>query len=416
MDRAIEKKRFSRKRILLFLSIAFAVVMLSVLIVHSNNIHTQLDLKKIKTGVVEYGDFQEIILITGNAEPISSVLVDAKEGGTVLEILKEEGAVVQAGEPLLLLRNETVMLDYMQRESQIVEQINNLRNTRISLYQNQRRTEDQLVDLSNQLVLATRTYKIDSSLVKSGSIAEQTYFESKNNYIYLKQKVGMQERRIQEDLKYQKLQISRIDASINMMERNLGIIKQKLENMVIAAPQSGQLNSFNLEIGQVLTRNQSIARIDNTENYILQANIDQHYLGRIKEDQTASIKSGNRTYEMRVSKVFPTVNQGQFQVSLMFTDSLPAGLKRGQNFQVFLEASAQKKSLMLPRGSFYQSSGGQFVYVLDEEGKSAVKRSIQLGTQNPDYYEVISGLEEGEEVIISNYAQYKDESKITLKE
>ncbi|MBO6515403.1 MAG: HlyD family efflux transporter periplasmic adaptor subunit [Bacteroidia bacterium] len=416
MDRKIERKRFDRKKIGIILTILFVVTVLVILLVRSNRITTTIDISKAKTGEVRYGDFQEIVLVNGSAEPISTVLVDAREGGVIQRIEKEEGELVKAGDVLLVLSNEAVMLDFMQRETQIVEQINNLRNTRIALYQNQRRTEDQLIDFQNQLQLATRRFKVDSGLYLTQAISQQQYFESKTNYGYLQQKVKTEKIRIDEDLTYQKLQIGRIDASISMMERNLAIIKKKLENLAIVAPKSGQLNSFNHEIGSALTRNETIGRIDDPDGFLIQANVDQHYLPRINQGQSAFVKSGNREYPMVVNKIFPTINQGQFRIDLHFEqlDSLPNNLRRGQNFQVFIETSAQKMANMVPRGSFYQSSGGQYVYVVDRASGTAAKRQVQLGAQNPDYYEVLSGLDEGEEILISSYDAYKDNETIYI--
>lgn len=417
MDRVIERKRFDKKKIALFLTIILVVVFLIFLLVRSSQVTTTIDAKKVRIAEVTYGDFQEIILVNGSAEPISTVLIDAREGGVVESIEKEDGELVKAGETLLMLSNESVTLDFMQRETQMVEQINNLRNTRIALYQNQRRTEDQLIDFKNRLQLAHQKYTVDSGLFASEVIPYQQYFESKTNYEYLIEKVETEKRRIAEDLRYQKLQIGRIDESITMMDRNLGIIKKKLENLKIVAPKSGQLNSFTHEVGQSLGRNQTVGRIDDPNRFLIQANVDQHYLRRIVEGQPAFVKSGNTQYAMVVNKVFPTVNQGQFRIDLHFAneDSIPSNLRRGQNFQVFIQTSARKKATMVPRGSFYQSSGGQYVFVYNEDEQQAEKREVQLGAQNPDYYEVLSGLSEGEEVLISSYDAYKDKDRVWVK-
>ncbi len=416
MDKKIERSRFSWKRIGSLTAIIFVATTLIVLLVRSGQINKTIEYKKAKISVVEYGDFQEIILVNGSAESGSTVLVDANEGGVVKRIEKEEGAMVKAGDVLITLTNESVMLDFMQRETHLVEQINNLRNTRINLHQNQRHTEDQLIDFGNRLDLARQQFKMDAALFGDKVIPEQQFFESKTNYDYLQLKVDTEKKRLAEDLHYQLQQINRIDASIKMMERNLSIIKKKLENLSITAPKSGQLNSFNLELGQSLTRNQTIGRIDDPDNYIIQANIDQHYLPRISEGQPAFIKSGNLRYTMTVNKVFPTITQGQFRIDLAFKDdSLPGNLRRGQTFQVFIEGGALKQSVMIPRGSFYQSSGGQFVYVLDTTSGVAAKRTVQLGAQNPDYYEVKSGLTVGEYVITSSYDAYKTHEEINVK-
>lgn len=416
MDRIIEKKRFNKKNVLIGISSVAIVVILVSLVIQANGITASVDLQKLKMATVEYNDFQEIVVVNGSAEPISSVLIDAREGGVIERIEKEEGEIVKAGETLLVLSNEAVMLDFMQRETQIVEQINNLRNTRIALYQNQRRTEDQLIDFSNQLTLAEQKFTVDSGLYATGVIPHQEYFKSKTNYEYLQQKVLTEKRRIEEDVQYQKLQIGRIDASIGMMERNLSVIREKLETLHIVAPRSGQLNSFNHEVGQALARNQAVGRIDDPEGFLIQASVDQHYLRRIVKGQKAFVRSGSVNYAMIVNKVFPTIEDGQFRIDLHFVqvDSLPQNLRRGQNFQVFIETSARKKALMIKKGAFYQSGGGQYAFVLNKEEGVAYKRPIRLGAQNPDYYEVLEGLEENEEVIISSYDSFRDKDRVMV--
>lgn len=418
MDRPVEQKRFTTKKIRIGTAIFLSAGLLLYFVVRSNSITHTINLSKIKTNHVRLGDFQEQILVSGTAEPITSILLDAKEGGVIQEILVEDGAIVEAGDPLLILTNETVMFDFMQRETQVVEQINNLRNTRIALYQNQRRTEDQLVDLQKELVLIQRQFQIDSGLFSEHVISSQDYFKTKTQFEYIQKKVSIEQERIAEDLNYKNVQIRRIDESLLMMERNLSIIKHKLENLMIRAPKSGELNSFTHEIGEVLNRNALVGRIDNTSEYRIQAGVDQHYLKRIRSNQQAYVKVGGRTYPMIVKKVFPTIETGQFRIDLHFVskDSLPTNLRRGQSFQVFIEANAQKKALILEKGSFFKSSGGQFVYVFDRENHTAQKRRIKLGAQNPYYYEVIEGLQEGDEIIISSYDHYNQWDKITVNE
>lgn len=416
MDQVIERSWWARNKKILILGSISVIILSLILWLATKEYIPDIDLDKLSTGVVEHGDFQEIVVANGSAEPKTTVLIDANEGGRVLEIKAEEGELVQAGDVLVVLSNETLLLEYMQRETQIVEQINNLRNIRINLRQNLRSTEDQENEFQKQLSLASEKFYIDSVLHASNGIANKGYNDSKTNYDFLKGKVKTLKKRKNEDLSYHDNQINRIDHSLFLMERNLEFIRLKMNEMSIKAPISGQLNSFDLEKGQMLQQQQSIGRIDVPGNFWIRALVDQHYLNRLNEGQGATIKYDGRTYRLIVSKVFSTVENGQIEMFLQFENEIPEDLRRGQNFQVFVEVSAEDKALKLPKGAFFQSSGGQFVYVVTPDGKSAIKQPVQLGRQNPKYYEVVGGLEKGQKVITSSYESFKKHERIELEQ
>ncbi len=366
-------------------------------------------------GMVTYGDFQEIIVAGGSIEPETSVLIDAKEGGTILSIKAEEGEMVRAGDVLVTLQNESLILDYMQRETQIVEQINNLRNTRIALEQNLRTVRDQLDDYRKEERAAHRQYLSDSALFAMSGIARNEYLRSKETYEHLYEKGKLYSERLSRDKSYQQQQFQRIDASIGLMERNLDLIRSTIDEMSVKAPVSGQLNAFSLEVGQVLQRNESIGRVDVPGRMVIRALVDQHYLNRMRTGQTATIEYGGKTYDLSVQKVQTIVQNGQFELLLSFEKEVPENVRRGQSFQVRIAVSAQTKALMVPRGAFFQTSGGEHVYVLSADGSEAVKRGVSLGKQNPDFYEVLNGLDKGERIIVSSYEGFKGKDKITIQ-
>jgi len=375
-----------------------------------------LSSETLRFGEVRFGDFQEIIVANGTVEPEKSVLIDAKEGGTILEIKTEEGQIVKAGDVLVTLQNESLILDYMQRETQIVEQINNLRNTRIALEQNIRSVQDQLDDVVKTTAGAQRKFISDSSLYATNGIARNDYMTSRDEYEYLSRRTATFAKRLQQDRRYQQVQFKRIDASIALMERNLEMIRSTIDEMSVKAPLGGQLNAFDLEVGQVLQRNASIGRIDVPGKFKIRALVDQHYLNRVATGQLATIEYEKKLFELQIDKVQTLVENGQFEVMLSFTDSIPEGIRRGQSFQVKIMISAQTKANMIPRGPHYQTSGGNYVYVVSEDGTYATKRAVSIGKQNPDYYEVTDGLEEGEQIIISSYDHFKDEDRITIEQ
>lgn len=415
MDKVIKQHWSKKHRSKIILGIIL-IILIGVIFLISKPNAFSIEIDEIQLGQVTYGDFQEIIVANGTIEPKTTVLIDAKEGGTVLEIKAEEGQMMNAGDLLVTLNNESLILEYMQRETQIVEQINNLRNTRISLDQNLRTVEDQLNELENQSIQARRKFVVDSALNSMNGIAKNDYLTSKENHYHLLKKTKTFTKRLQKDENYQKEQFKRIDASISLMERNLEMIRSTIDEMSIKAPISGQLNSFNLEKGQVLQRNETIGRIDIPGDFIIRALVDQHYLNRVTEGQTAMIEYNSKKYNLQITKVQTTVENGQFEVLLAFDGTLPENIRRGQSFQVHIAISALTKAKMIPRGSFYQSSGGNFVYVVSKDKKSAIKRSVSLGKQNPEYYEVIEGLDTGEEIITSSYEFFKENDNLILNQ
>ncbi|NQX91499.1 MAG: HlyD family efflux transporter periplasmic adaptor subunit [Flavobacteriales bacterium] len=415
MDRVIERSWWSRKGKWVWLGLGLGGFILLLVWLSLSGRHLEVDLSKLKTSTVKYGDFQEVFIANGSAEPKMSVLFDAGEGGIIEEILVEEGQSVKAGDILFKLNNERLSLDYMQRETQMVEQINNLRNTRINLGQNTRLTEDQLDDFLLQFNSAENQFRIDSSLHMAGAIPDAEYFSSELNYEYLKDRVEVLEARQNSDQKYHKDQVSRIDRSIGLMERNLELIRAKLKEMSVKAPISGQLNSFSVELGQVLQPNQTIGRVDVPDVFWVRASIDQHYLSRLQVGQTGRIEYNRQSYDLQVSKVNSTIENGQIEVFLEFISEPPVDLRRGQRFQISVQVSAIKSANMLAKGAFYQSSGGQYVYVVDRESGTAHKQAVKLGTQNPQYYEVLEGIDEGQEVIISSYNTFEESDKLKFR-
>jgi len=413
MDKVIHKKKWTIKRITFLVGGALLFVFVIYLAANSREKRYKTNRHKLTFGKAVMGDFQDMISFQGTVEPIKTIQIDAVEGGTVEEIYVENGSMVEKGQAIMLLSNTSLRLDFMNRETQIVEQINNLRSTRITLDQNKRQVQEQLVDLNYNLKEQSRQFDMDSSLYADSVISESDYLASRANYHYLIEKKALLAERMDTDEAYRKSQLHRIDASVEMMERNLEAIRKNLENLELKAPITGQLNSFDHEIGQTKNRGENLGRIDQLEAYQISAMIDQYYLNRMKIGQTAKATFSSKSYPLEVSKIFPTVINSQFETHLLFADSLlPPNIRRGQNIQLRLELSATKKALLIPRGAFSQSNDGKYVYVVNED--KAYKREVRLGSQNPDYIEVVDGLAAGEEIITSNYNAFGDAEIIIL--
>lgn len=331
------------------------------------------------------------------------------------EIFVEDGTMVDEGTPLLRLSNSSLMLDYMNRETQVIEQINNLRNTRLSIEENTRATSDQLIDVEYQLNEAIRQLKMDSSLYLNEVISQDEYLSSKNNTDYLRKKAKFLRESIEYESQNRKQQLKRIGRSIDLMERNLEAIRANLENLVIKAPISGQLTSFNPQLGESKSRGQVLGTIDVMNGYKVRAMIDEFYLSRIREGQEGKFTLSGQEFGLRISRVIPEVSNGQFEAQLVFADSVPERITRGQTLPIRLALSNTFEAVLIPRGGFYQSTGGNWVFVMDGEGR-AVRRDVKLGRQNTEYIEVLEGLKEGDRVLTNSYTSFDEATEIKFKD
>ncbi|MCZ4407239.1 HlyD family efflux transporter periplasmic adaptor subunit [Cryomorphaceae bacterium 1068] len=414
MDRQISPSKIKRKKLLRWLPVVVLIPVLYFMARAGNEKVFRVDSNSIKVGTVSFGEFQDVVSLNGVLEPGRTVHITALQGGRVEEILVEDGAFVEAGEDLMYLANSDLALDFMNRETQIVEQINNLRSTRIQLDQNKRQVQEQLLDVQYRYQERVRTFAIDSSLYKQGAIPKGDLDASANELIYLKGLIDLTRERLETDEAYRRMQLGRIDQSIELMERNLEAIRRSLDDLVIRAPISGQMSQFSHEIGETKQKGESLGRIDVLDSFLVSAPVDQFYLNRVSIGQEAIADLNGVGYELEVYKIFPAVENGQFEVHLRFTEAKIPNPRRGQNVRVRLSLSATEEALRIPKGGFYGSTGGRFVYVLTDEGL-AQKREIELGAQNPEFYKVLRGLEEGEQVILSSYESFGDSETIKIK-
>jgi len=415
MDRHIEKSFWSKYRVGTWLGVAAMLLVVSAFVVKALGFTHEVSADRLSINEVKLEGFKEVIPVNGTVEPITSIMVNTVEGGRVEEVFVQEGASVTRGDALLRLSNTALSLDFMNRETQIIEQINNLRSTRIALLQNQRQSEDQLIEIENQLKIVVRQYRTDTLLASKKAISELALFNSERAHEITNRKFELAKTRAYEDERYRRTQIARIDGSIELMERNLDAIRKNLENLVIKAPLTGQLNSFDHELGATLQRGQNVGRVDNLESFKISAQVDQYYLNRVRQGLEAEFDYGGNTYKLALSKVSPTVAGGQFEVEFNFTDQRPENLIRGQLFQIRISLSAESEALLVSKGAFFQSSGGKWMYVLDEEGKAS-QRPVELGRQNTKYIEVLGGLQKGEKVITSSYEAFKEHQYIKISQ
>ncbi|MDU8886940.1 HlyD family efflux transporter periplasmic adaptor subunit [Yeosuana sp. MJ-SS3] len=413
MDKKIEKKNWSKTKTLYLIGFVVFFVLAFFGFYAMNKKTYKVNASKISVKKVIEGDFQDVILIDGTVESINLVLVNTLEGGTVDEVFIEDGVMVEKNTPLVKLSNPAVELSYMNQETAIVEQINNLRNLKLSLEKDQRDLTESLIDSENSLADIERDYKVDSVLYTKDVIAKNDYIDRREAYKYLQNKRDFMNTNVKKSRADNEIQIRQIDNSIALMQRNLNLIHENLEKMLVRAPVTGMLSSFSPVIGESYRSNQTVAKIDVQSGFKIIGQVDEYYLSMVKPGQLAQFSFDGELIDLKVKKVLPEVINRRFEIELVFVNDPPKAITIGQSLQVRLELSKAQRSLLIPRGNYFQSSGGQYVFVINNEGE-ATKRYIKLGSQNPSYYQVLEGLNEGEEFISSSYEDFKNYESIKI--
>lgn len=417
MDRKIQKTAwYKRTRTWIMLGIVALVGTPTFFaLVSSTDSKFRVEKEKLSIKQVEYDHFQDYIAITGTVMPIRTVYLDAMVGGRVEELLLEEGAMVKKGEKILRLSNLDLNLNIMNSEAELAEKANFLRNTRVSMEQDRLNLEKEILELEYKIKKQKRDFLRKKEFFQQGLIAKEEFLVAKEDYEYSLDKHKLLLERRKQDSIYRKVQVSQLENSLQRMEGNLNLVNQKLENLVVQAPISGQLGLLDAQVGEQKKQGERLGLINDLSAYKIRAEIDEHYISRIKRGLLANFVFSGQQYELRLRKVFPEVRNGRFEVDLIFTGQMPKEIRAGQTFRTKLQLGQPKKAMLLPRGSFYQSTGGQWIYVLAPSGEYAEKRSIRIGSQNPRYYEVLEGLKDGEQVVISGYENFGDADKLIFK-
>jgi len=416
MDRPIEKKKWPPKKIAgVSFSALFFVFIVYNLPVWDTSSKLNVDQRKITIAKVERGAFLEFIPVTGSVLPIKTIFLDAIEGGRVDSLYIEAGSLVRKGDKILQLKNTNLHIQILSQDAQVVEQRNLFTNTRFNLEQNRTNLRQQLVDQEYQIKRLKRLYDRRQELWVGNLISLEKFEETKDEYEYQKKKRDLNIQSFKRDSIFQNVQIRQLEASLNRLEQNLQIARGRLDDLTIRAPITGQLTSLNGEIGQLITQGQRIGQVDVLDGFKVRAGIDEHYLARVERELSGKFDFAGNTYNLVIDRVYPEVRDGRFEVDLEFPGDSPAGIRRGQTLHIRLELGGLSQVVLIPRGGFYQKTGGQWIYVIDSGGEFAVKRQISLGRQNPQVYEVLKGLELEEVVITSSYGSFGDIDKLILK-
>jgi HlyD family secretion protein len=416
MDRKIEKKLWTPKRILYSAGGGiFLLLIIYVFISGTGGSRLNVDAEKITVSTVSKAPFQEYIPVQGTILPIQTFYLDAIEGGRVEKRYLEAGSFVKQGDPIVKLANTNLQLDVMYREALTYQEINDAQNRRLTIEQNTIAVKTTLADAEYQVQSTRLSYLRDSALVLKNLVPEQDYLQSKYAYdSWLKRRILARDN-FRQDSILRVTQLSQLEGSVARLQDNLEMTKQNLDNLIVRAPISGQLTSLNADIGESKSPGQRIGQIDVLDNFKVQASIDEFYIARINPGQSGEFDLTGTTYQLKITKVYPEVTNGRFDVDMEFIGNPPAGIRRGQTLQIRLELGDLTEAVLLPRGGFYQKTGGQWVYVVDKSGDIAVKRMIKLGRQNPQMFEVLEGLQPGEQVITSSYDNFGDIDRLVLK-
>ena len=408
MDRPITNSSAKlRKRIFTGIGIAAVLVLLYSFYTSSQKPSSfKADKDKISVSTVSQQEFQEFIPVDGVVVPMKTVVIDALESGVVREKFVEDGASVTEGQPLARLSNTDLELDLLTKEAQVLDLLNEIRNSRNSLEQNKVNRLTQLAEASYQLAEARRVFTNSERLYKEQVISQQEYLQQKNNFEYQEKRMKLLEKALYQDSVSTADQIAQMSASVTRMQKHLELMRKKSEGLTITAPVAGQLSNFDSEIGETKSKGQNIASIDVARGFKIRANIDELYISRTYVAQPAFCEWDGKQYAMEILKIYPQVTNGQFAVDLKFTGETPESIKRGQNIGLKLQMSAKSQSTVIEKGGFYQQTGGTWIFVLSSDGNTAERRDIKIGRQNPTHYEILEGLKQGEKVIISSYENF----------
>lgn len=416
MDKQIEKKKWPLKRILKYGAVGAFILVIGYLLVFKTGGSTlNVKSERLTISTVKSGPFQEFIPIIGNVLPHDTIYLDAVEGGRVETIFVEAGSQVKKGDKILKLTNTQLLMTLLNNEAQINRASNDLRTTRLQLEQNRLSLKQQRVEADYYLTRIERTFDRNKVLFKEGMISKQAYEEYKDEYEYLKKKRELTVESQEKDLLFREQQVNHLEASVKRMQSNLDLLKQQMENLTVRAPISGHLTSLMAERGQSKRQGDRLGQIDDMAGFKVRAEIDEHYINRVEVGKLGEFDFAGNTYELRVNKVYPEVRDGKFEVDLEFTEKEAEGIRRGQSLHIRLQLSELSTAILLARGGFYQTTGGNWAYVLDKSGESASKRTIRLGRQNPQFFEVLEGLKIGEKVITSSYENFGDMDRLVLK-
>lgn len=415
MDRQIEKKSFLR-RYAWYIAAAAALAALLVWIVLGTTANTTtVDASDITISDVTRGKFDDYVRLNGQVLPIQVVQISPEEGGIVREKVVEEGTRVRKGDVILRLSNSNLDLQILNAEAELAEKQNLLRNTQVAMQQDRLNNRTEQATLDTDCDRKRRAYEQNTRLYKERLISKEVYLQSREDYNLALRKQSLISQRLKQDSIYRHVQMAQMEDNLDNMRKNVLLVRDRKNKLEVRSAIDGELGLLDVELGQNIAAGQNIGQINDLSDFKVQAQIDEHYIDRVRPGLSASFSRGGKTYLLRVRKVYPEVRNGTFRTDFVFVGERPAQMRSGQTFYVELALGKSQQATLIPRGTFFQTTGGNWIFVLDKSGRKAYRRNISIARQNPQYYEVTDGLEPGERVITSGYEAFKDNEVLVIK-
>ena len=415
MDRQIEKKSFLR-RYAWYIAAAAALAALLVWIVLGTTANTMtVDATDITISDVTRGKFDDYVRLNGQVLPIQVVQISPEEGGIVREKVVEEGTRVRKGDVILRLSNSNLDLQILNAEAELAEKQNLLRNTQVAMQQDRLNNRTEQATLDTDCDRKRRAYEQNARLYKERLISKEVYLQSREDYNLARRKQSLISQRLKQDSLYRHVQMAQMEDNLDNMRKNVLLVRDRKNKLEVRSAIDGELGLLDVELGQNIVAGQNIGQINDLSDFKVQAQIDEHYIDRVRPGLSASFSRDGKTYRLRVRKVYPEVRNGTFRTDFVFVGERPAQMRSGQTFYVELALGKSQQATLIPRGTFFQTTGGNWIFVLDKSGRKAYRRNISIARQNPQYYEVTDGLEPGERVITSGYEAFKDNEVLVIK-
>ncbi len=416
MDRIIEKKRGLQKKHIPYIAGGVFVLIVLLWILFGNHQSTlQVDEEDITISNVTRGEFKDYVRLNGTVIPIQVVRISPEEGGIVMEKVAEEGQKVKKGDVIIRLSNSNLDLQILNAEAELAEKQNLLRNTQVAMQQDKLNNETEQATLEMDVVRKRRAFEQNERLYKEKLISKETYLQAKEDYDLAKKKQTLIGERLKKDAQYRNIQMDQMEDNLQNMRKNVVLVRQRKDKLEVRSSIDGELGLLDVELGQSISPGQKIGQLNDLSDYKVQAQIDEHYIDRVRQGLMATFTRGDKQYQLQVRKVYPEVREGKFRCDFIFNGDRPENIRTGQTYYIELELGQPEQAIIIPRGTFFQTTGGQWIFVLSSDGSKAHRRPIRVGRQNPQHYEIREGLESGEKVITSGYEAFKDNEVLVIK-
>ena len=409
MDRIIEKKRGIQKKHIPYIAGGSALLALLLWILFGNHQRTlSVNREEVTISTVSQGEFKDYVRLNGSVVPIQVIHISPEEGGIVRERIAEEGQAVKKGDVIIRLSNSNLDLQILNAEAELAEKQNLLRNTQVAMQQDKLNNETEFASVEMDVVRKRRAFEQNERLYNEKLISKETYLQAKEDFELAQKKQKLISERLEKDAQYRTIQMEQMEDNLANMRRNVVLVRERKNKLEVRSTIDGELGLLDVQLGQSITAGQTIGQVNDLSDFKIEAQIDEHYIDRVKVGLTATFERNGMKYQLSVRKVYPEVRQGKFRTDLVFVGDRPENIRAGQTYYLNLELGEPTQAVLLPRGTFFQTTGGNWIFVLDKSGHKAYRRTIRLGRQNPKYYEVEEGLDPGEQVITSGYEAFKE--------